>query len=230
MRTDWLFLGVWLFPGMLLSQSSPLVGNMLRSGTAAYEQGQYLEAEREYRKVLDLDPECVEALFNLSASLFQQSRYPQAIEALERSLALETNSGFLALVHYNLGTNFMATEAYAAASEAFQAALRLNPSMESARHNLGLAIQQISNQDPASQKHTEDSSSSQQEEQQEEQAESPSDESPDNTPPSDQPPATPMTPEEAAQMLRRLEFQEQQVQQQIRKRQQRNRIRNEKDW
>lgn len=221
--------GILLCVGEVFPQTSPLFAQMLRAGNSAYQSGQYLEAELEYRKALDLQPDRPDALFNLAACLFQQGRYDQAVQALEQSLATENDPEQIARIQYNLGTSLMAKEDYPAATEAFRSALRLQPDLEAARHNLGVAIQAQQEQQPP-EVSQEDQSSENQEEQQEQESEDLSEESPQNTPPSDQPPARPMTPEEAEQMLRRLEFQEQQVQEQIRQRQQRSRIRNEKDW
>lgn len=221
--------GLLLLVGQTFSQTSPLFAKMLRAGNNAYQSGQYLEAELEYRKALDLQPGRPDALFNLAASLFQQGRYDQSVQALEESLTTETDRIQIARIHYNLGTNLMAKEDLPAAADAFRQALRLHPDLEAARHNLGLAIKSQEEQS-SPEDNKEDQNFSQQEEQQDQETEEPSEESPEDAPPSDQPPARPMTPEEAEQMLRRLEFQEQQVQEQIRQRQQRSRIRNEKDW
>lgn len=216
------------------AQNSVIYSQLLRSGNTAYGKGQFIQAEIEYRKALDMFPESPDALFNLGNALFKQGRYDQAINMFEAGIETEYSSELKSRALYNLGTAHLAREDYPAAAEALKSSLRMDPNQEDARHNLGVAIKQLQAQEQQdSGTQNEEQQQSSQEEQQEDQdqeTEDPAEDAPEDAPPSDQPPSRPMTPEEADQMLRRLEFQEQQVQQQIRQRQQKNRIRGEKDW
>lgn len=223
-----------LWSGSVSGQNSVIYGQLLRKGNSAYAKGQYLQAEIEYRKALDLSPGGADASFNLGNALFKQGRHDQAVNMFEAGIEAESSAELKARALYNLGTTHLARQDYPAATEALKQSLRLNPDQEDVRHNLAVAVKlQQEQEQQDSDKKNEDQQQSSEEEQQEEQdqeTEDPAEDSPEDAPPSDQPPSRPMTPEEADQMLRRLEFQEQQVQQQIRQRQQKNRIRGEKDW
>lgn len=221
------------FPGTT-AQNSVIYAQLLRSGNSAYAKGQFIQAEIEYRKALDVFPGGSDASFNLGNALFKQGRYDQAINMFEAGIKNESIPEMKARAFYNLGTTHLAREDYPAAAEALQNSLRIDPNQEDARHNLAVAVkkkqaqeQQNSDQDNEQQQQ---SSQEEQQDEQNQETEDPAEDAPEDAPPSDQPPSRPMTPEEADQMLRRLEFQEQQVQQQIRQRQQKNRIRGEKDW
>lgn len=223
-----------LFPHLGIGQNSVIYGQLLRKGNTAYSKGQYIEAEIEYRKALDAFPGGADASFNLGNALFKQGRYDQAINMFEAGIDVENSPQMKARALYNLGTAHLAREDYPAAAEALKNSLRIDPNQEDTRHNLAVAVkqQQAQEQQDSEQNKEEQQQSSQEEQQdeQEQETEDPAEDAPEDAPPSDQPPSRPMTPEEADQMLRRLEFQEQQVQQQIRQRQQKNRIRGEKDW
>lgn len=227
-------LALVLWSSSATAQHSIRYGQLLRSGNAAFARGQYVQAEIDYRKALDLFPNGTDASFNLGNALFKQGRYDQAVNRFEAGISTDNPPFVNAQTFYNLGTTHLAREDYSAAIEAFKESLRIDPNQEDVRHNLAIAVKRLQEQEQqdADEDQQKDQQSSQQEqqEQQEEETEDPAEDSPEDTPPSDQPPSRPMTPEEADQMLRRLEFQEQQVQQQIRQRQQKNRIRGEKDW
>lgn len=235
MRITAIFVLIYcLWAPLVSGQHSVIYGQMLRSGNAAYSKGQYIQAEIEYRKVLDMFPASPDASFNLGNALFKQGRYDQAINMFEAGIESENSPELKARALYNLGTAHLAREDYPAAAEALRNSLRINPNQEDTRHNLAVAVkkQQAQEQQDSGKQNEEQQQSSQEEQQdeQDQETEDPAEDAPEDAPPSDQPPSRPMTPEEADQMLRRLEFQEQQVQQQIRQRKQKNRIRGEKDW
>lgn len=233
MKTSIIFMLISCFTASLLSgQHSVIYSQLLRNGNTAYSKGQFIQAEIQYRKALDMFPGSPDASFNLGNALFKQGRYDQAINMFEAGIESESSTELKARALYNLGTAHLAREDYPAAVEALKNSLRLAPQQEDARHNLGLAVKQLQAQEQqdSGQNEDEKQQSSQEEQQEDQETEDPAEDAPEDAPPSDQPPSRPMTPEEADQMLRRLEFQEQQVQQQIRQRQQKNRIRGEKDW
>ncbi len=214
-------------------QENPAARALVRSGNAAYGQNQWIEAEIAYRKALDLAPGLMEAHFNLGNSLLRQGRHSQAVEAYGRALEVASDPASEAGIWYNQGHAHLATKDYESAAEAFRQTLRKQPADEEARRNLAICYQQIraASQPPEPKKEeNSDQQNQQQEEEQQAQEEETDEQSDEDAPSSGQPPARPMTPEEAEQMLRRLESQEQQVQQQIRQRQGGNRVRSGKDW
>lgn len=215
------------------SQENPEARVLVRSGNMAYSQSRWIEAEVAYRKALDLAPGLMEAHFNLGNALLRQGRHSQAIAAYQRALAAASEPAAMARIWYNQGHAHLATKDYEAAAEAFRQTLRKQPADEEARRNLAICYQQIraASQPPEPKKEeNSDQQNQQQEEEQQAQEEKTEEQSDEDAPSSGQPPSRPMTPEEAEQMLRRLESQEQQVQQQIRQRQSGNRIRSGKDW
>ncbi len=229
-----LLLGI-IFCGSGHAQSTLAYRQLVREGNTLLSNGKQIEAEIAFRKALDMFPEGSEASFNLGNCLFVQGKYDQAVPFLEASLEDVSDPRLRSRMLYSLGTTHLALEDQSAAAEALKEALQMDPSNEYARHNFFLA--QLANDpseenqdDPAEDKSSEEKKEQQDQSSGNDEADQESDESPEDVPPSDQPPSKPMTPEEADQMLRRLEFMEQQVQEQVKQRQEPGKIRGEKDW
>ena len=62
---------------------------MLKKGSAHLERGQPELAEAEYRAILELDPEHVDALFNLGVLLGRSERFQEAEQLLRRAVQAE---------------------------------------------------------------------------------------------------------------------------------------------
>ena len=96
--------------------------------------GDYAEAIRILREVIDEDPRIVSAHLTLGNALFRQGRFPEAAEAFEASLALRPDEDIalsnLGLAHRRLG------DVETARSD-FEALLALDPMSTTAYFNLG---------------------------------------------------------------------------------------------
>ncbi len=220
---------------MIAQQGPPALRYLMRQGNEAYAQGQWVKAEISYRKALDQFPNVEMAAYNLGNALYQQGRYDQAASAYGRAAAQLKDEGIAARAYFNLGNAHLARKDFDAAETAFKQSLRLQPTDEDARYNLSFAQRQIEARDQPPQPEEERSEERQQDQQQQEdpdqdQNEEQSSESSEEDAPASPPPSKPMTPEEAEQMLRRLEVQEQQVQQSLRNNRSKSAIRGNKDW
>ncbi|MDP5141578.1 VWA domain-containing protein [Rheinheimera baltica] len=60
----------------------------LWQGNAAYRKGDYVSAERDFKRALELNPS-VDALHNLGNSLAQQQRYKEALDAYQQAQQLD---------------------------------------------------------------------------------------------------------------------------------------------
>lgn len=87
-------------------------------GTLHYRQGNYAQAERDFRLSLTLEPNAVYAYANLSAALLSQDRGDEALQVLQRGLAIRPDSH----LYTNLGTTLYARGSYAEAASAFEQA------------------------------------------------------------------------------------------------------------
>jgi tetratricopeptide (TPR) repeat protein len=75
--------------------------------TEYYMQGMREEAERENRKALQLDPNCIDAIINLSQFAYNEGRIDLAIEHLKRAESIIPDGprkrGYLSRIHHDLG-------------------------------------------------------------------------------------------------------------------------------
>ncbi|HRP08113.1 MAG TPA: tetratricopeptide repeat protein [Gemmatimonadales bacterium] len=90
-------------------------------GVAFYRTGMYSEAEREFRRVAELDPDAADARFQLGLIALRSGRWRDAIEAFESVIGLAgrraTTLHNLALAHESLGEFDRADELLADAVE-----------------------------------------------------------------------------------------------------------------
>ncbi len=102
-------------------------GNPAQSMPAAiehHEAGRLAEAEAIYRRVLEAEPEHVDALHFLGFLSFQQGSHERAAELIGRSLELHPGNLY---AHYNLGCVFQAQGKLAKAARCFLASAKIAP-------------------------------------------------------------------------------------------------------
>src|SRR4051794_24491204 len=94
---------ILLFASLAPSQSPPSPQEMLKEAMAAQQSGNFNEAIRVYRLILDKYPNIPEIRSNLGAALAGSARYSEAIVEYKRALKLKPNAQVrlnLALAYY----------------------------------------------------------------------------------------------------------------------------------
>lgn len=204
----------------------------IRRGNKQYEQGNFSEAEVNYRRGLDKNDNSFEGHFNLGDALFRQEKYPEALEqytlAEKQLKGKEGDEGRkvkdrLAATYHNIGNACYAQQQYDKAVAAYQEALRRNPKDNDTRYNLVKAMQQLQQQQNQDQnKDQQQQNDSTQQQQQEPQQPQPQEQG-------QQPDQQQMDKETAEQILQALEQDEQETQEKL-QRQQGKKRRVEKEW
>ena len=129
----------------LLAQSDK---SLVRKGNKDSSNGNYNEAEINYRKALDKNPVNSTAQFNLGDAMYQQENYEKAAEVFSASDISKKSSTEKSDIYYNLGNSKLKAGKADEAMAAYKQALRENPSNEDARYNLEyLRQKQQQNQD-----------------------------------------------------------------------------------
>jgi predicted O-linked N-acetylglucosamine transferase (SPINDLY family) len=103
------------------------------------QTGDIAEARNLYERILQAEPEHVEALYNLGVACTDKGDTHAAIAAYRR--ATTVNPGF-ALAWYNLGLALSGQRSYFEAVEAFRSAIAIKPDYAEAHCNLGVALEQ----------------------------------------------------------------------------------------
>lgn len=119
---------------------------LVRSGNSEYEDGNFTEAEVQYRKALDQNPNYFNGKFNLGDAMYEQENYEESgklfNELTEANLTDEQKAG----AYYNLGNTFLKAQKYQESIDAFKKSLRLNPDDYDAKYNLEYARKMMSDQ------------------------------------------------------------------------------------
>jgi len=118
----------------------------VREGNKQYEDGNFSEAEVQYRKALDADPKYSKGKFNLGDAMYEQKNYEESgkifNELTESNISNEAKSG----AYYNMGNSFMSGQKYQEAIDAYKQALRQNPDDQDAKYNLEYARKMLKEQ------------------------------------------------------------------------------------
>lgn len=214
----------------------------VRRGNKQYEQGNFNEAEVEYRRGLDKNDQSFEAHYNLGDALFRQEKYPEALEQYilaEKQLKGKDGEDSkkvkerLASTYHNIGNACYAQQQYDKAVAAYQESLRRNPKDNDTRYNLVKAMQQLQqqqqqqNQDQKQDQQQQNDSTQQQQQQPQQQEQQPDNQQ--NQEQQQQEQDQQMDKETAEQILQALEQDEQETQEKL-QRQQGKKRRVEKEW
>ncbi|HEY9114100.1 MAG TPA: tetratricopeptide repeat protein [Bacteroidales bacterium] len=128
----------------------------VREGNKQYEEGNFSEAEVQYRKALSEDPKSYKGKFNLGDAMYEQKNFDESgklfNELAESNASNEVKSG----ANYNMGNSFMSSGKYKEAIEAYKQALRQNPDDLDAKYNLEYARIKLKEQQQQEQNQNQD--------------------------------------------------------------------------
>ena len=147
--------------------------NHIRSGNKLYNAKRYAEAEVEYRKAIEANPQSGLGQFNLATALMRQGSATSKsddknnpmtqAEGILQNLVKSTPSRDLqAKAYYDLGNIAFGRQQYDQAVEHYKNALRRNPDDDQARDNLRLAQLKLKQQQQNQDKQNQDKQNQQQ--------------------------------------------------------------------
>jgi len=141
-----------LLPGYLFADSAH---SLVESGNEAFSQGDYAAAFESYEKAAASGADSAIILFNKGDALYKQDKFAEALDVFEQATAKAVENKDQALEaqsRYNMGNSAfrkaeglsrenpqMALEEYKRSSGYYQAAVKLNPDLSEAGHNLEVA-------------------------------------------------------------------------------------------
>ena len=205
----------------------------IRQGNDKFEEGEYQQAEIEYRKALEKEPGSYRADYNLGNALYKQQQYDAAVSKYTSLAKNEKDRQKLNRYFYNLGNAFFEGKKYKESAEAYKNALRNDPGDMNAKHNLQLALKMLNqnNQQKNQNKNNDEQQKDNQNNksnQQDQQNRQPGDEQQQEQPRQvkDQ-----ISPEDAERILQALENEEKKVMQKVQEQKQHARkVPLEKNW
>jgi tetratricopeptide (TPR) repeat protein len=119
---------------------------VIREGVRAYEDGEYAQAEVQFRKAGSINQESFEAVFNTGTALYGQEKYEETVNQYQALLDQTDDTDKTARIWHNIGNSLLEAGQYAPSIEAFKNSLRKNPLDEDTRYNLAYAKQKLEEQ------------------------------------------------------------------------------------
>ena len=201
-------------------------------GNRFFNDSVYVNAEVNYRKALEVNPQSTVSMFNLGNTLAQQNKLQEAMEQYVAATKIEKDKDDLAQIYHNMGVIFQSQKDYAKAVEAYKQSLRNNPKDDETRYNLALAQKMLKDQQQDQQ--NQDQNQQQQKQDQQEDKKGQSKDQQQNKeqqqPPQPQKKDNEMSKENAEQLLNSVMQDEKDVQDKVKKQQVIQGGRLEKDW
>lgn len=112
---------------------------IIRDGNEFYNKADFAEAENQYSKALELNPNYEKANYNLGNAKYQQGKFEEAIPQYDLVTKTTEDKIVKAENFHNIGNAMMKQKQYDKAVEAYKNALRNNPNDDETRYNLALA-------------------------------------------------------------------------------------------
>jgi tetratricopeptide (TPR) repeat protein len=217
---------------MSFQTTAQSVHKLKRIAEDQYDHGLYTEAEENYRKANAIEKEA-QTSFNLGNSIYNQERYEEAVRQYEQTIERTSDKIDKANAYYNLGNAHFNNQAYDKSVDAYKESLKINPADLDTKKNLTMALRQLQLQEQQQKQQQEQEQQQEQDEkeeneeqqqqnqQQQEQQQDSEEQQPE--------PSRDLSREEAEELLRIIESEDQKVQQKLRKAASGSK-KNEKDW
>lgn len=156
--------------------------DFVRRGNKLYADSLFVKAEVEYRRALDVNPQSMEAMYNLGNSLLAQQKAEEAMKQYQAAASLIPAGGRniavadedkmkLAQIYHNMGVLLQSSQQLDACIEAYKSALRNNPRDHETRYNLTLAMKQRQQQQQEQQQNQDQQNQDQQKEEEKQEQE-----------------------------------------------------------
>lgn len=134
---------IFLVGSLWAQREAPFV----RKGNKEYEAGRFYQAELEYRKAMEQAENSTKAQFNLGGALYKQEKYDEALKSYGAlSERTDVSESLRASSLYNLGNSLYKKEQYRESVAAYKEALRLQPGAKDIKYNLSAALRKLQEQ------------------------------------------------------------------------------------
>lgn len=118
----------------------------IRKGNELYKQQNFEEAEKEFAKALELEPDNTIVINNLASVKHRLNKPAEAKKEFEKLLSEKNDNMTRATAHYNIGAILSKEKKLEESIEAYKNSLRLNPDDKQARENLQKALLELKKQ------------------------------------------------------------------------------------
>lgn len=119
---------------------------MLRQGNKDYQNGKFADAEKAYRKALEINKESFPGQFNLGTAMYRKGNYKEAGSLYGAMAGKELDKDTRSRVLHNLGNSLLEDKQYEKSIAAYKNALLSNPSDLDTKYNLEYAKMMLKKQ------------------------------------------------------------------------------------
>jgi Ca-activated chloride channel homolog len=144
--------GVWLVCVAMFSMVTGTfaygqsVRSLVNGGNGQYNDQQFTDAEVNYRKALEKEPDLVQGRFNLGDALYKQGKLEESVKEFEAAAAKAESKVTRAHAYHNIGNALLKAQQYQDAVNAYIESLKLNPGDQETKYNLSYALEKLKTQ------------------------------------------------------------------------------------
>ena len=124
----------------------------MRQGNRKFEKGEYKEAEKDYRKALELNKESEKGQFNLGTAVYKNNNFEEATKIYNNLAEKNTSREVKSKVFHNLGNSYLQSKEYDKSIVAYKNALMNDPKNTDTKYNLEYAKMMLKKQQQQQQK------------------------------------------------------------------------------
>lgn len=208
--------------------------SLIRKGNKNYESGNFKEAEKDYRKALEINSENPKAQFNLGTAVYKNNNYGEAAKIYGNMAAAKSDPATKAKVFHNLGNSLLKAKDYEKSILAYKNALANDPKNKDTKYNLEYArmmLKQQQQQQQKQQQNKDQQDKKDKQDQKDKQDKQDQQNKQDQQKQNQNPDQKKISKEDAARMLEALKNDEKKTQQKVKKQQVKVQVVGvEKDW
>jgi Ca-activated chloride channel homolog len=218
-----IYLYILLSAGLLAAASLKVSGQnadaLIRKGNRYYKQNQIDQSQKEYEKAVQTAPDDPTAHYNLGNVQFRKNNFDEAAKSFAAGAEHSPDSTFREKSLYNKGVALVKGQKLKESIDAWENALKINPSDQDTRENLQKALLELKRQQQQQdQKNKKDQKDQQKKQDQQNQQQQP------------KPQPSRLTKQQAEQYLKSLQEKENELQQKMNQNKSRSGTQPDKDW
>ena len=119
---------------------------LLRQGNREFEKNEYKEAEKDYRKALELNKESLKGQFNLGTAVYKNNNFEESAKIYSNLAGNKLDRDTKSKVYHNLGNSFLQSKEYEKSIDAYKNALMNDPKNKDTKYNLEYAKMMLKKQ------------------------------------------------------------------------------------
>jgi len=129
-----------------LASFSQKENTLLRKGNREYDKGDFKEAEKDYRKALELNNASARGQFNLGTAVYRNNNFEEAAKIYGSLSEKKSDRSTQSKVYHNLGNSFLQAKDYEKSIAAYKNSLMNDPKNLDTKYNLEYAKMMLKKQ------------------------------------------------------------------------------------